>query len=57
MEGNALVTTRASPVGIDTRKRFLQEDGSMKVETSISHLSGPRAGATEKGWQVFTKAQ
>jgi len=56
-EGNAVVTTFTSPTMKRIDKRFIQEDGTMKIDISIDWLGGPRAGTTEKGWQVFTKVK
>jgi hypothetical protein len=56
-EGNAVVTTMTMPGMTRTDKRSLQEDGTMKIEIQIDWGAGPRAGTTEKGWQVYTRVQ
>ena len=56
-EGNALVTTVTNPMMTRTDKRFIQEDGSMKIEITMKFSGGPRAGTSEQGWQVFNKVK
>ena len=56
-EGNAIVSTFKAPSQTRIDRRFIQEDGTMKIEISIEWLAGPRAGTTEKGWQVLNKVK
>ena len=56
-EGNAVVTTLTSPLMTRVDKRFIQDDGTMKIEITINFTGGPRAGTSEKGWQVFNKVK
>ena len=56
-EGNALVTTITNPLMTRIDKRVMQEDGTMKIDITMNFTGGPRAGTSEKGWQVFNKVK